>query len=138
MKNICSLVNFHIRHLFHIWGTIGTKLKEPNDPLQRQFEMLQNKQMEKLTFYICTLPFYKGLKINLKVKGPCRVQTLHIPRFKNPNVLHSLQLFLFREQPKCGAINGIGLDGWDVSPGGVRNRAPYGANKNTTEKVMEP
>ena len=23
VKNICSLVNFHIRHLFHIWGTIG-------------------------------------------------------------------------------------------------------------------
>ena len=52
--------------------------------------------------------------------------------------LHSLQLFLFREQPKCGAINGIGLDGWDVSPGRVRNRAPYGANKNPTEKVIEP
>ena len=94
VKNICSLVNFHIRHLFHIWGTIGTKLKEPNDPLLRQFEMLQNKQMEKLTFYICMLPFYKGLKIHLKVKGPCRVQTLHIPRFKNPNVFYSLQLFL--------------------------------------------
>ena len=67
---------FHISHLFHIWGTIGTKLKEPNDPYHRQFEMLQNKQMEKLTFNICMLPFYKGLKIHLKVKGPCRVQSL--------------------------------------------------------------
>ena len=84
VKNICSLVNFHIRHLFHIWGTIGTKLKEPNDPLQRQFEMLQNKQMEKLTFYICMFRFYNGLKHHLKVKvmGPCRVQNLHNPGFR--------------------------------------------------------